>query len=656
MGFFGITLPSLPTLSLPKVTLPKISLPKITLPSLPKVSLPSLPSISLPKVSLPAINLPAGVREGTKAAQKYIEEQRQRAIWAAEAAAEAAASAGRAISSVPKVSIPVISIPKVEIPKIDIPKVTPPTIAIPKVTLPNLPKVEIPKIALLDLPKISGLDLVKGIGSALPVAGAATGAGAVVALAGANPIGAFGADVLGAIQRGEMPVLPDVGKAVSGAAGAVGGAVSSIPLLSPPKADLRDNNETVKTVSGLADTVIDARDKNYEDGLIRAVAGETPGEKAAGVAQFGGTMAMDVMLPLDLVNVTNKFATGRGDELTGEDYLYAGIDAASIALGALTGGIGYVAVRGAVKGGKIGVKSLKGGGELFKASKVASAITAARKVSRKVKIPTRTRPKVTKAGSSTPSGVSGTGLKAGSSSPPGLMNTKRYVTGYQAKTPAIKPSAPVYKAPESVKVESVKVESAKLPEMPTKPSALGSAGKTVLYGATGLGIGYAGLQAVGALSSPLPGDGEDPYFDPYAGYTDPYGGLPAGTLPGGEEMPGGYWWDYPGGEGEIPEGGGYPEPYYPPGSDDPYYPPSYPGGEWVEPAEYFAQDVGGFLEGLPFVGDLFAEANRRGLALPVLLGGCLLIGGGGYYVATRTKAGRRAAAQVSKTVKGVIPS
>jgi hypothetical protein len=369
---------------------------------------------------------------------------------------------------------------------------------------------------------------------------------------------------------------------------------------------------------------------------------------------------MDMMLPLDLVNVTNKLATGRGGELTGEDYLYAGIDAASIALGALTGGIGYVSVRGAVKGGKIGVKSLKGGAELFKASKLTSAVsTALRKTGKTIrKIPTKARPKVTKAGSA-PSGVGGSGLKAGSSAPPGWMNAKRYVADYKTKTPTykapepVKPTAPVYKAPEPVKVESVKVESAKLPEVPTKTSPVASALKTALIGATGLGIGYAGLQAVGALSSPLPEDGEDPYYDPYAGYPDPYGGLPlGGTLPGGEEIPGGYWWDYPGGE----DGGEYPEPYYPPGSDEPYFPPTYPGGEWVEPAEYFAQDVGGFLEGLPIVGDLFAEANRRGLALPVLLGGCLLIGGGGYYIATRTKAGKRAAAQVSKTVKGVIPS
>ena len=129
---------------------------------------------------------------------------------------------------------------------------------------------------------------------------------------------------------------------LGGAAGAIGGALPALPKL--------PDNPELKTVSGAADALIDARDKSYEDGLTRAFAGRNTAETALRVAQVGGTMAADAVLPMDLINVVNKTATGRGDDLTGEDYFWAAVDAGTLALGVATGGIGYGVARGLIKG------------------------------------------------------------------------------------------------------------------------------------------------------------------------------------------------------------------------------------------------------------------------------------------------------------------
>jgi len=62
-----------------------------------------------------------------------------------------------------------------------------------------------------------------------------------------------------------------------------------------------------------------------------------------------------------------------------------------------------------------------------------------------------------------------------------------------------------------------------------------------------------------------------------------------------------------------------------------------------------AQDGCEILDGLPLIGGLFAEAKRRGIALPVLIGVILLIAGGAYFF-LRTRKGKA----IVRKVKGVV--
>ncbi|RXE56406.1 hypothetical protein ABH15_09995 [Methanoculleus taiwanensis] len=507
----------------------------------------------------------------------------------------------------PKVAPPVISIPKVALPTVKIPD-------IPKVTLPTLPKVVLPSLPAVKLPDLSGA--VVGLPAAVMGAGAVTTAAVV---SGKLP---------------DLPKLPDIGGAVGavgntlgGAAGAIGGALPALPKL--------PDNPELKTVSGAADALIGARDKSYEDGLTRAFAGRNTAETALGVAQVGGTMAADAVLPMDLINVVNKTATGRGGDLTGEDYFWAAVDAGTLALGVATGGIGYGVARGLIKGGKLGSKGLKVGGDMLKLGNVRKVAGAIGGKFGSVKKPAwvqelRKAPAPKKAPAPAP-----------------RKNTVSWRETYTKKAPV--PETPRYKtpAPESGMMKIADTEAPKMPDIPKAQSKVKTLGTAALVGVTGAGLGTMALNALGAFGAPPGEDGGGEYpYDPYAGY-NPYGTAPgAADYPGEYEYPGGWW-------GADPTGGESPyDPYYPgeDGNGDGYYDPGYPGGEYFVPVENFAQDVGGFLEGLPVVGGLFAEAARRGLAFPLLLGCCIVIAGGGYYVATKTKAGRSAI----RTVKGVV--
>jgi hypothetical protein len=81
--------------------------------------------------------------------------------------------------------------------------------------------------------------------------------------------------------------------------------------------------------------------------------------------------------------------------------------------------------------------------------------------------------------------------------------------------------------------------------------------------------------------------------------------------------------EYPIGYENLPPEYGYPEGYVPAG----YVPESWQ--DYVAPAEDFAQDVLGAIEGVPVIGDLAAEARRSGWALPFLVVG--VVGAYGAY-------------------------
>ncbi len=699
LNVFGI---SIPTPSLPKISLPKISLPKLPKVSLPKVSLPDLPKVSLPKVSLPSLPkidlktvdfsaipnlpktvaesgsaavsalrlasqgiLPIGMKAGTKAAQRYLEEQAQRAKWAAEAAAEAIGSAGAAAveavqaGNVPKVSLPKVSLPdlpKVSLPKIDLSgaaKAAAKAVSLPvaagaaaveAVQSGNVPKISIPDLPKVSLPKID-------------LSGAAEAVAKVVSL----PVAA-GAATVEAVQGGTVPKisLPNV-------------SIPDLPKISLPKIDLSGAAKAVSLPSppkggNIIDTIINARDKSYDDSIEHIGAGNYIG----GGSRFAATAAADVLLPLDLVDVGNKLVTGRGDEIDRETMLWAALDAISIAAIPFTLGGSYAAAR-ALKAGKVVSKTAKAGGEMGKLSaitKLSGAIQAAgkssgaarttSKLSSIQRVPVTTVRRV-------PANVSTAARKQVEAARKAAEKQyadvlKRVKTQYSKIEAARK--APKVKTPEikTGKTSRSQYEAMITPveattKIPGKTSS--KVGSALKYSALGVGAGAIGLTAMGALGGPAqqqeevipPGGEEVPWDVPYQG---------GGVLP--------YSWEdeyaypeYP--EFEIPDfmnpdygyedGGGGGEYLYPDESggyvdENGYYAPGY-----YDPLglEEYGQEILSAAEGIPVVGDVAGEVRRRGLATPVILGIVVAVVLGGVYIWNRSKKGKKGKTSGTKKTK-----
>ncbi|MDU9376299.1 hypothetical protein McpSp1_09010 [Methanocorpusculaceae archaeon Sp1] len=137
------------------------------------------------------------------------------------------------------------------------------------------------------------------------------------------------------------------------------------------------------TASGngnIIDQVIKTRDDAYVSGITNIATGDP----VMGIATTGAAVAADWLLPLDAVNVANKLATGQ--EITQDEWFAAGIDAALIVAGALTGGTAYLAVKGA--------KTLvKGVGATRKTAKVGGTIKALDKIENPAKALTKAEEK-----------------------------------------------------------------------------------------------------------------------------------------------------------------------------------------------------------------------------------------------------------------------
>lgn len=181
------------------------------------------------------------------------------------------------------------------------------------------------------------------------------------------------------------------------------------------------------------------------------------------------------------------------------------------------------------------------------------------------------------------------------------------------RAPTIKPPAPI-RAPTIKPPAPIRAPTIRAPTI--KPAAVKPPGGIKVSGWTLGGIGLGGL-GLGALLG-------------FGG-----GAVPAG--PGDPGDPHGYI----GGEygGSLPYGGyDYLPPEY---LADGYMPPAYPGGEFLYPAEAFAQDIFGGLGEMPFMGEYFEDIADSGFAFPTLLivGGVVV--GGGYLVLNRTKTGKK---------------
>ncbi len=143
----------------------------------------------------------------------------------------------------------------------------------------------------------------------------------------------------------------------------------------------------------------------------------------------------------------------------------------------------------------------------------------------------------------------------------------------------------------------------------------------ILLTAGGMALGGAGLTAL------MLGMGGD---DQVTGWDD--GLVDPGLMdPGYLDQSGSPLWDssmY-----DIPYD--LPEDWYSEYGSEGYYPAAYPGGDALMPLEAYSQDM---LDYMPF-GE---EINQRGIALPVLLLGAVVVGAGGLYLyKNRAKIGRK---------------
>ncbi len=497
----------------------------------------------------------------------------------------------------------------------------------------ELPKIDLPKISLPDLPKVTLPDLsnVPGLGF----------------------VSTAGAAAISAVQRGELPKI-DLPK-ISLPGGSWSGSGDMAGRIITPEEAARSGIPTggVSKPGGvslapreggnLIDVAIGARNKSYEVGLEQAFTGNVAG----GGAQFGATMAADVILPLDLIDAGNLWMTGRGDQIDGEIMLGAAIDGIGLLGSVFTFGGSYAASRAL----KAGMKTAKVGGKMGKFSGISKLVgrlgTAGRTVGRTAKAanakalsairPLRKTTKAANAGGD----VSAAMRKQAEAA------RKAYAKQAEAMQKAYAKQARTVQESISKAVKGVNPA-----ETSKAANVLGKTGNTLKAAGLGLGVGAIGLTALGALGGPgpqevppeVPPGGGDPY-NPYAG--DWFSGTPPYVDPYGGEEP---WWTLPDLPGfDFPETPGY-DPMdpgnYPPGE---YYPPVYPDPLGFEP---YAQDFVSYGEDLPGIGPLLTAAKENGLALPALIGAVVLVV---LVVAfLRSKKGKKMISGVKKQVSGAV--
>ena len=126
--------------------------------------------------------------------------------------------------------------------------------------------------------------------------------------------------------------------------------------------------------ANLIDSIIGVRNGAYETGGKNIAAGINTGNAGtilSGVGTSGMALAADVIAPLDLINVANLWFTGRGDQISGDDLMWAGIDALAVVAGTVSFGAGYAGIKGiktaakATKGFAYGGQALLGGTALI---------------------------------------------------------------------------------------------------------------------------------------------------------------------------------------------------------------------------------------------------------------------------------------------------
>ncbi|HJK80517.1 MAG TPA: hypothetical protein O0Y06_06410 [Methanocorpusculum sp.] len=346
--------------------------------------------------------------------------------------------------------------------------------------------------------------------------------------------------------------------------------------------------------------MIDKRDEMY--------AGE-PVEKVAAIGS-------DVLIPLDLMNVVNKTVTGRGEQLTTEDYVGAAIDTASIILGVFTGGVGYVGLKAA----KTGVKGVtKMVPKISKNSKLKTPMprkAAPKKVSAPKKVTKKTTNKPApsiKSRGTTRKVNRRTARATKKTVAPARVNTVKKSTVKNTKAKAAKATS-----------SKPKVTKAKTPAAAAPPR-----------GILGTLTDLSSIALTGLMAWMMLGPSEEEVYDD--GYYDD--GL------------------YDDGYGTSEDSGLLPaeEPYYDETGEEYYDSPILP--EELQPLEEYAEDLSGYIEDVPVIGDIAEEARKRGLSLPFLIaiGAVAFIGGRWVwkkYKASKKHPAKKPAAATKKPVAG----
>lgn len=187
----------------------------------------------------------------------------------------------------------------------------------------------------------------------------------------------------------------------------------SIPTYTPTATFTAPSIAAAPSGGNMIDQLVGTRDNAYTAGgetFAAGVKGNDAGATIAGAGIYGATTAVDMLAPIDALNVGNKIATGRIDQISGDEWLYGGIDVGLIALGALSGGTGYVAGKAAMKAGKVATAAAKAtavGKQITKGAEAAApaglaalgAAAGGNKAMIKIKkfaAPKVTKPKVTK--------------------------------------------------------------------------------------------------------------------------------------------------------------------------------------------------------------------------------------------------------------------
>lgn len=152
--------------------------------------------------------------------------------------------------------------------------------------------------------------------------------------------------------------MGSIGSVLSGSSSGLYGT-SGTPTASTPKESsgvLSTAKNILQTVAGKTSDVLDVRQSIYESAGSELSKGNIVSGQTVGGAV---TFAADVFMPLDAINVVSKVASGRADELTGWDLAYGALDTVAAAAGLLTGGLGYVGLKGAKTGLKTALKGVE---------------------------------------------------------------------------------------------------------------------------------------------------------------------------------------------------------------------------------------------------------------------------------------------------------